>query len=232
MLLSIRSAESLTIKVILVGAILLVGAVIWAPAMRRLIKQIERIRVLRLAYECELAVGQELDLLMLRGYQVFHNVPAEGFNIDHVVVGPAGVFAVETKGDSKRVTAGEGGVTASFKVRYSGGKLEFPFGTDTTTVPQAVRQARWLGKWLSSAVGMAVEVAQLVVLPGWFVEIKDRPNVAVIASGYIQGYFKRRNGTQLSDEQIGRLVHQLDAKVRDLKPGELVRPAELEGTAA
>jgi hypothetical protein len=223
--------ESLTVKVVLVGIALAAATVMWVTGIRRLIKRMERIRALRLGYECELAVGQELDLLMLRGYRVFHDVPAEGFNIDHVVVGPAGVFAVETKGRSKRLT-GEEGSSTGFKVLYCAGKLEFPFGTDADTIPQAVRQAKWLSQWLSSAAGMAVDAVPLVVLPGWFVEIKDRPKVAVIASGYIDGYFKRRTSAQLSEEQIGRIVHQLDAKVRDLKPGELVRPAELQGAAA
>jgi hypothetical protein len=36
----------------------------------------------------------------------------------------------------------------------------------------------------------------------------------------------------VSGEQISRIVHQLDARVRDLKPGELVRPAELEAATA
>jgi len=34
---------------------------------------------------------------MLDGYHVYHDFPAERFNIDHVVVGPAGAFAIETK---------------------------------------------------------------------------------------------------------------------------------------
>ena len=42
---------------------------------------------------------------MLQGFHVYHDFPAEGFNIDHIVVGAKGVFAVETKTRSKRTTA-------------------------------------------------------------------------------------------------------------------------------
>lgn len=56
---------------------------------------------LRLGYEAELAMGQELDQLMRKSAAVFHDFPAEGFNVDHVLVAPNGVFAIETKGRSK-----------------------------------------------------------------------------------------------------------------------------------
>ena len=50
----------------------------------------------RLGLEAEMAVGQELNQLLRHGYWVFHDLPADKFNIDHVVVGRNGVFAVET----------------------------------------------------------------------------------------------------------------------------------------
>ena len=103
------------------------------------------------------------------------------------------------------------------KVSYSSGRLDFPFYSDTETIPQAVRQAKWLSQWLTSATAIQIEASPLVVLPGWFVEIKDKPAVPVIASGYIDGYFKRGSGKSLDAEQISRIVHQLDAKVRTLK---------------
>jgi hypothetical protein len=45
----------------------------------------------------ELRVAEVLDDLRASGYRAFHDLVRDGFNIDHVVVGPAGVFAVETK---------------------------------------------------------------------------------------------------------------------------------------
>ena len=45
----------------------------------------------------ELKVAQALEDLRAAGYQPFHDLRREGYNIDHVVVGPAGVFAIETK---------------------------------------------------------------------------------------------------------------------------------------
>src|SRR5262249_19244830 len=51
--------------------------------------------VLRL--RAERAVGEELNQLMLDGCHVFHDYPvSRGWNINHVVVAPSGVYAIET----------------------------------------------------------------------------------------------------------------------------------------
>lgn len=58
----------------------------------------------------EKAVGQFLEALRKQGCRIFHDIVGNGFNIDHVVIGPLGVFTVETKTFSKpvrgRATAG------------------------------------------------------------------------------------------------------------------------------
>lgn len=64
-----------------------------------------KLDTLRKGLDAEMAVGQELDQLMRQGAAVFHDFPAEQFNIDHVVIAAQGVFAVETKGYTKRIVA-------------------------------------------------------------------------------------------------------------------------------
>ena len=44
-------------------------------------------RAVRLGYEGELAVGQELEQFRHDGYYVYHDFPADTFSIDHIVVG-------------------------------------------------------------------------------------------------------------------------------------------------
>ncbi len=205
--------------------------VLWAGLVSystyRLFRRVQRIRNLRLGYECELAVGQELDLLMLNGFRIFHDVPAEGFNIDHLVVGPTGVFAVETKGKSK-VAVELGPNKKQFRVRYENDILRFPNHLDRTSVPQAIRQAQWASNWLSASTGSRTYVLPVLVLPGWFIENADKPKVPVIASGYIGGFFSKAVGGKIAPDHLQRIVYQVEQKVRDLPPGELVRPLPMK----
>jgi hypothetical protein len=194
-----------------------------------LIRRIKRLQVLRLGYECELAVGQELDLLMLQGYRVFHDIPAEGFNIDHLVIGKNGVFAVETKGRSKRANK-SGDSKAEYKIDYENGVLKFPGWQETRPIEQASSQARWASQWLSSAVGERIFATPVLIFPGWFINIKSRPEVLVLAAGQISHYFPKLNGQSLNEKQIQQIVYQVDQKVRDLAPGELVRPLDEDET--
>lgn len=76
----------------------------------RIKSQYRRIQDMRLGPDGELATAEELNQLMHYGYYVFHDFPGDHFNIDHVVIGPAGVFAVETKTRSKPVGKGKQGL--------------------------------------------------------------------------------------------------------------------------
>jgi hypothetical protein len=48
-----------------------------------MVRRGEELDNLRTGYDAELAVGQELDRLMRQGTIVFHDFPADGFNLDH-----------------------------------------------------------------------------------------------------------------------------------------------------
>src|SRR4029077_20733529 len=45
----------------------------------------------------ELHVADVLEELRSEGYKPVHDIVGNGFNVDHVIVGPGGVFAIETK---------------------------------------------------------------------------------------------------------------------------------------
>lgn len=206
---------------------LILCVVVWVGflgfTLYRLAGRIDNIRKLRLGYECELVVGQELDQLMRSGYSIFHDVQAEGFNIDHVVVGSNGVFAIETKGRSKRANS-RGKGKAEYKVNYENGVLQFPGWHETKPIKQAELQSQWLSQWLSKSTGAAIETKPVVILPGWFVNSKVKQKVPVLAGGQIIPYFTSQSGNTVTPQHCQQLIHQLDQRVRDLKPGEMVRP--------
>jgi hypothetical protein len=172
-------------------------------------------RKMRLGYEAELAAGQELNRLMLDGYQVYHDFPAEGFNIDHIVVGRTGVFAIETKGREKPIT---GNGMSDAEVVYDGDCLKFPRWVEKKPLEQAKSQADWLRKWLSRATGEQVGVQPMVCLPGWFVKRVGPNGIPVLNPKMVPALLRKARGEAITDAQIKRIVYQLDQRCRDVQP--------------
>lgn len=169
---------------------------------------------LRLGLDCELAVGQELNQLMLEGCRVYHYFPADKFNIDHIVVGPKGVFAVETKGRAK---PDKKGGTEEATMTFDGDKLNFPGWSEKEPLEQAKRQAKWLTNWLGSAVGEPVSVKPVLVLPGWYVELKKPADIFIFNEKNPQSLLKGRSDA-LPETMIKRITHQIEQRCRDVEP--------------
>ena len=193
----------------------LCGIFIMTYCLVKLVKLIGIRRKLRLGLEGEMAVGQEMNLLMHDGYHVFHDFPASGFNIDHIIVGPSGIFAIETKARSKPTS---GNRRSDAEVVYDGRKLQFPNWVETKMLKQAELQAVWLSKWLSSAVGEQVQARPVIALPGWFVKRTSSEGLPVINPKQFHSIAKPVNGRILTDAKIKRIVHQLDQRCRDVEP--------------
>ena len=168
----------------------------------------------RLSLDAEASLGQELNQLMFNGFRVFHGFPADDFNIDHVAVGPTGVYAVETK-ERTRAVSKKGKVDAA--VIYDGDTLQFPSWYETESLLQAQHQAEWLGEWLSNAVGSSVYVQAVLALPEWYVVRNvDRP-VKVI-SGKEASSLAKSSGVDLNDDMIQKIAQQLEQRCRDMEP--------------
>jgi hypothetical protein len=187
-----------------------------AYGVRAMLKVAKRLDALKAGYDAELAVAQELDQLMRKGAWVFHDIEANGFNIDHVVIAPQGVFAVETKGYTKR-TDGDGKMNA--RVVFDGQKLVFPHYVTTGPIEQAERQAKWLSDWLGKATGTPVMAVPVVALPGWYVERKGAGNVNVFSGKELQtNLLKIRRAQAVTDSHLRQIAHQLDQRCRNIKP--------------
>ena len=194
--------------------VLYVLLIYWGTS--RLYQLLKQRRNLYLGLDAEMAVGQELNHLMLHGCRVFHDFPAKNFNIDHVVIGPGGVIAVETKGRAKR---DQGGGSADAKVIFNGEYLRFPSWLEKNPVLQARRQAVWLQKWLTSAVGQTVKVRPALALAGWYVE-RTKTGDVLVYNGKSPVFLTNPNitGDRLSAEMIQRIVHQVELRCRNVEP--------------
>lgn len=186
--------------------LLLVAASMLAWATARMVSSARQVARYTDGLAAELAVAQSLTRLVGQDAFVFHDFPADKFNIDHIVVGRSAVFAVETKSRRKPSATGK----ASARVKYDGSRLTFPDHIETKPVEQAAYQAKWLQTFLASGVGEPVRVVPVLSLPGWYVDgASKRPDVLVTNCHNPNFMTSSAFGPPLSDEMRRRIAHVL-----------------------
>ncbi len=178
-----------------------------APKMRAVAQQL---RAHRLGYKGERLIGEMLNRLQADGFAIYHDLPFENYNIDHVIVGSCGVFVVETKTRSKRAgSRWEKRATATF----DGRSIKFGDFVETDAVKQARMNAKDLGKWLTSATGESVRVEAIITSPGWYVpDALPIDGLAMWNPSRIRPFLLAKPKDVLSPEQRKRICHQLDQR--------------------
>jgi len=186
-------------------------------AFRWALRDLMRYRDDNLGYLGERFVGDCLEPLKRKGWFVFHDVPGEAdkrkFNIDHVAVGPGGIWAIETK------TRRKGRARPGFepqKVFFDGKQLIWPWGEDTYGPEQARRNADWLQEWLFKRTGIRVEVRPALALPGWYVVDQVRGPLRVVKPEWLSEDLPKA-GSVLTTAQIDLIARQLDQYCRDVE---------------
>jgi hypothetical protein len=124
-------------------------------------------RTLRHVIQGEKAVGRYLEQMRTRGYDVFHDIVAADITIDHALVGPAGVYTIETKTWTS-AARGEILIGPGAKALVAGN--HWP---ERDPVARARAQATWLKKFLAEDTGREFEVRPVVLVPGWPVEASE-----------------------------------------------------------
>lgn len=173
-----------------------------------------------LGYFGERIVAEHLEPLKSQGWRIFHDVPGTGnghrFNIDHVAVGPAGVFVIETK------TRRKGGARPGFddhKVYFDGRSLVWPWGEDNHGLEQAERNAVWLADTLTAETGERVHVTPILTLPGWWVEMKPSRDSRMCRVTNPKGLatFLPAGATMLDPRVIATIATKLEVRCRDVE---------------
>ena len=187
-----------------------VGAVIALLSIRRLFR---RGRPLRLGMEGEEHVADTFRELEANGHSVFHDLPSRvrpGSNIDHVVVGAAGVFVVETKTRSK---------APGDRVRYDGNAVYLANSpADTAPIDQVRAAAREVEQLLRSA-GRKIAVRPVVLFPGWYIDVGGgthwKHTVCVTNNKYfVHGLLGDKLLRLLSQDDVSFISTTLDAAAR------------------
>lgn len=184
-----------------VGA-LIVLALVFA-GWRRLVA----LRSVEQGLEGEITVGQTLERLRRLGYEVLHDVPGglQGSNIDHVLIGPGGVFVIETKTWSK---------VGDQKITYDGQRITVDGHDRSKPLGQARACRDDVRKRLTERFpGKEIPVRAIVVFAGWYIHSpKGRSgpdDVWVLNEGGVEKWIAKED-ERLPDEavpQIAAVLH-------------------------
>ncbi|QQL45735.1 nuclease-related domain-containing protein [Sulfuriroseicoccus oceanibius] len=175
-------------------------------ATLRMVPLVIKIRNHRLGLFGEEIVGGILARLWGNGCAVFHDLQTTKIgNIDHVVVGPTGVYVIETK-CRRRKREQEG-----HRVVFDRTKLESTSFSDSHGLEQAERNAHWLSEQLTKLTAEPVACKAVLTLPGWFVSERKLGPVRVLHPKQIERYITSQPAS-LSQEQQQRISNWLEER--------------------
>ena len=164
-------------------------------------------RNLNLGEKGERRVSEVLQKLRGRNYVTFDDLVLNGVNVDHVVVGPAGVFAIETKAYSL-FGNGFAGIAADGELCLSG-KAALKDALKQARTSAALTSAE-LKRWTTREIW----VTPVLVLPGWRIHPpKTEPAVVILNEETISEFFNRLP-ENLTPVQIREICSHLDRSAR------------------
>ncbi len=167
-----------------------------------------RLKQLRTGRDGERAVAQYLEWFRSAGFFVFHDVPNGDANVDHLLIGPKGVFTIETKTLAKQ-RRGECRITVvDGVIRANGHPL------DRDPLVQAKAQAGWMRQFLNESKFKS-PVQPVVVFPGWFVEPFDMRKAGVwVLEVKALEKFVENEPDRLSREEVKAMASAVSSYVR------------------
>ncbi|MGD9186899.1 MAG: nuclease-related domain-containing protein [Desulfobacteraceae bacterium] len=177
----------------------------------RLARLIGSRNMMRLVHESRLATRRVLDPLLKEKYRVFHDVVGDQFSIDHLVVGPKGVFAIQTH--ARSVSASKQSPDDRI-VTYNGRELFFPKGRDHGIVENARMNAEKLSQWLTGQTEEPVAVRAIISLPGWTVRRTSSEGMPIINPKQFASLFEHIQPWQLP----ASIIESIERRLQQARP--------------
>jgi len=175
------------------------GGAIWLWRLVRVARRMNR------GERGELHVADVLEELRSEGYKPVHDIVGNGFNVDHVLVGPGGVFAIETK-----YRSGKGEITVRNEGVFVGDRLE-----EKDCLKQACGSAATIRELIHESCRTRVWVNAIVVFVGdWKIRNKWRDaNVRVFTPERLFDYIRDQQ-PQLTRRGIELIASHLERSVK------------------
>lgn len=129
-------------------------------------------------------------------YAVFHDLSRLAGDIDHIVVGPTGLFVIETKAHGGKVTIRDN------RLLVNGKPPEKDF------IAQVWRNAYWVRDLLKNTADLVVEVTPILVFPNAFVTGRGMKGVRVINKKYLTKIILDARAVNLPVERVSGVLQQ------------------------
>lgn len=200
---------------LLLGAFIAIITTVYAA--RKFFKGRCELRKYRRGEEGERIVAQfiEQDLIPM-GYSVFHDIQLEKdgrrFNIDHLLIGKNGIFAIETKNYSKPAKG-------SPEVRYDGKALIWNGikHSQCDEIAQAISAATSAKVLIGELTGLSVFVHPVLCAVGWYAKstnLYGHPVLLVMEKTLKSTIPKVTCNMELSDSDQNKIIAALKRSVQ------------------
>jgi hypothetical protein len=188
------------------------GGALWAYALYRWRAAVRRLKQAQWHREARAMVGRAVGEIRHANHVAFHGVAVDDGTIDHLVVGPKGVFAIQTLVTPAPARAGgrSGDIVA-----YDGRGLRFPHGEDHGSIRHADALAEQLSRRLSEQLGAPVAARAVVALPGWRVKRISAEGISVVQPAQLASFFEHVKPRPLSEDAIHQIALLLDPNGRE-----------------
>ncbi len=176
----------------------------------KIIRVKKKLKSLRQGRDGEKAVGQYLELLREKGAKIYHDIPAKGFNLDHVVICKSGIYVIETKTFSKP-DKGEAKIIFNGEAIFLNGKIE-----NNKPIVQVKAAANWLKDLINDSTGHKFIIKPVVVFPGWYIESTSeaKSSEVWVLNPRVLPAFIGNSKEHLSAEEISMVAFHLSRYVR------------------
>ena len=151
-------------------------------------------------------VADVLEELRSNGYRPIHDIVGDGFNVDHVLVGPAGVFAIETK-----FRSGQGEITfQNDETLIVGG-----FPEEKDSLKQARGSAKAVSQLIAENCARREWVTPIVVFVGdWKIRNEWRDTDTRVFTPDGLSRYIRNQQPRLTYREIDLIVSHLERSAR------------------
>ena len=165
--------------------------------------------------EGERSAREEIEPIIKDGYHILNDVPGHKFNIDIVVIGPSGIYAIEVKNPKKysaeKITYNDGFIFLGHRLLHKPEPVE-----------EAKRHANWIKSYLREITGRNINnVKPVVLFPKIMIEDDSgcvTDDIWILNPKRFRDYYLPRQNKVLEPREVQELVKIFRTHIYDSTP--------------